>query len=84
MAVRELSDGNDDGTRLGQSSTDKLGFFGLATPIVQPSGAGQAAATNTTTTTSTTTALTTDLDALRVEVNAIRSALVALGLIAGA
>lgn len=37
MALRELSDKNPDGTRLGQSSTDKLGFFGLATPIVQPS-----------------------------------------------
>jgi len=83
MAVRELSDGNDDGTRLGQSSTDKIGFYGLATPIVRPSGASQAAATNTTTTTSTTTALTTDLDAVRVLVNKIRTDLVALGLIAG-
>lgn len=84
MAVRQLSDGNDDGTVLGQSASDKIGFYGLATPIVQPSGASQAAVTNTTTTTSTTTALTTDLDAVRVLVNKIRSDLVALGLIAGA
>lgn len=85
MAIgQQLSRGSDDGVCMGQSTTDKIGFFGLATPIVQPSGAAQAATTNTTTTTSTTTALTTDLDAVRAQVNAIRSALVALGLIAGA
>ena len=43
MAVRHLSDGNDDGTVLGQSATDKIGFYN-ATPIVQRSGAVQAAA----------------------------------------
>jgi hypothetical protein len=78
MAVKELSDGGPDGTRLGQSSTDKVGFFG-ATTVVKQTGA--AAATNTTTTTSTTTALTTDLDSLRTLVNTIRTALVNLGLI---
>lgn len=84
MAIgQQLSRGSDDGVCLGQSSTDKIGFYGLATPIVQPSGSSQAAATNTTTTTSTTTALTTDLDALRVLVNKMRSDLVALGLIKG-
>ena len=31
MAVKELSDGGPDGTRLGQSSTDLVGFHG-ATP----------------------------------------------------
>ncbi len=36
MSVRELTDNDPDGTRLGQSSTDKVGFFGAA-PIVQPS-----------------------------------------------
>jgi hypothetical protein len=34
MPVKELSDGGPDGTRLGQSSTDKVGFFG-ATPVVK-------------------------------------------------
>ena len=82
MAVRELSDGNDDGTRLGQSSTDKVGFFGLATPIVQPSVI--TAATNTTTTTSTTGALTTDLDNVRDKLNEVITALKALGLVASA
>lgn len=31
---RQLSDGNDAGTILGQSASDKVGFFGT-TPIVQ-------------------------------------------------
>ncbi len=36
MAVRQLSDGQPDGTSLGQSSTDKISFYG-ATPIAQGS-----------------------------------------------
>lgn len=36
MPARQLSDGNDEGTVIGQSSTDKVGFFG-ATPVVRPS-----------------------------------------------
>lgn len=79
MAVRELSDGNDDGTRLGQSSTDKIGFFG-ATTVVQRTNI--TAATNTTTTTSTTTALTTDVDNLRARLNSVITALKDLGLVA--
>lgn len=34
MSARQLSDGNDDGTVIGQSATDKVGFHG-ATPVVQ-------------------------------------------------
>jgi len=30
MSVKELSDGNPDGTRLGQSSTDLVGFHGAS------------------------------------------------------
>lgn len=67
MAVKYLDGGNDDGTVLGQSATEKLGFYG-ATPIAQ------AAVAATTTTTATTTALQTDIDA-------IRTALQNLGLI---
>ncbi len=33
---RQLSDGNDAGTIIGQSATDKVGFFGTA-PVVQQS-----------------------------------------------
>lgn len=48
MAVRHLSDGNDDGTNFGQSSTDKIGFYGLTTPIARPSITAVATATATT------------------------------------
>lgn len=35
MAVKQLSDGGSDGTKLGQSATDLVGFWG-ATPVDQP------------------------------------------------
>lgn len=35
MAVKQLSDGGGDGANLGQSSTDKIGFYGK-TPAAQP------------------------------------------------
>lgn len=49
MAVEQISTGNDDGTILGQSATDKIGFYG-ATPVVQASiaAAGTDAATTQT------------------------------------
>lgn len=97
MAVVQLSRGNSDGTNLGQSTTDKIGFYGLTTPIVQPSGASQAAvATSTITTAATSTtpwgyATSTQADAvaaqvvlLRTLLNKIRTDLAALNLIAGA
>ena len=37
MAIHQLSKGADDGLLVGKSSTDKIGFYGLATPIVRPS-----------------------------------------------
>lgn len=58
----------DDGKCFGADSLDKIGFYGT-TPIVQATVAA------TTTTTATTTALQTDIDA-------IRTALQNLGLIA--
>lgn len=67
MAVEYLDNGNDDGTVFGQATTSKIGFYGLATPIVQPTitlGAG------------TTTTL------LAADAAAIKAALVALGLVA--
>lgn len=69
---RQLSDADVDGTLLGQSATDKVGFYGK-TPVVQPSGADQAAITAGSTTTVCNNA-----------VIAIRLALVNLGLIKGA
>jgi hypothetical protein len=37
MAVEYLGTGNDEGVNLGRSATDKIGFYGLAAPVVQPS-----------------------------------------------
>lgn len=36
MTVKYLSNGNDDGTSVAQSATDKLHLYG-GTPVVQPS-----------------------------------------------
>ena len=67
--VRYLDDGDDSGTILGKASTTKLGFYGLATPIVQPSVTWPNTATATTTLNET-------------KSNRLMAALVALGLIA--
>ena len=67
MAIQQLTDGQPDGALVGRSD-DKIGFYGLAIPIVKATVAA------TTTTVSTTTALTVDIDA-------IRTALQNLGLI---
>lgn len=56
------------GRQLGTAPTQKLGFFGK-TPVVQPSGATQAVAT--------------DAASVIVLANALRSALVDLGAIKG-
>lgn len=34
MALKELSDGGPDGVRMGQSSTDLIGFYGM-TPVAR-------------------------------------------------
>ena len=49
MAVVHLSNGNDDGTVLGQSASDKISLYGV-TPIVQATAtaAGTDAATTQT------------------------------------
>jgi hypothetical protein len=43
----QLSDGNSDGTNLGQSTSDKIGFYGLATPVSQPSSSFATSAVGT-------------------------------------
>lgn len=68
MAVKQLSDGGTDGTRLGQSSTDKIGFYG-ATPVVRGSAV----------TTLATTPTATDI---ATAVNSIISRLQTVGIIA--
>lgn len=71
MAIKQLSDGNPLGTRLGQSATDLVGFYG-ATPVVQPTSAAQSAIT--------TGASLVGVVALVIE---IRAQLVSLGLLKG-
>lgn len=73
-----------DGVRLGQSSADKIGFYGT-TPIAQPSGAAQAAVLTTAATTTTPHgyATGTQADAIVTLVNEMRDVLVNLGLMAG-
>lgn len=96
MAVEYLGSGNDDGVDLGRSTTDKIGFYGLATPVVQPSGSAQAAITDSSggtansatgvaalTGTYNSTIIANALATVIAQTNAIRSALVAVNLIKG-
>jgi hypothetical protein len=68
MAVEYLGTGNDDGVILGRSSTDKIGFYGLAAPIARPSVTWPNTGTATTTLNET-------------KCNRLMAALVALNLI---
>ena len=78
MSVEYLGSGNDDGVNHGRSTTDKIGFYGLATPIVQRAGAAQA-------TSLVGTASSTDVDTnLKGAVIEIMNTLTALGLWKGA
>lgn len=47
MATPEyLGHGNDDGTIMGRSATDLIGFYGIGTAIARPAAAGQAQITD--------------------------------------
>jgi len=70
--VKELSDGGPDGVRLGQSSTDKIGFYGLTTPIAKQTATLAAALTAGETTPAN----------IAAAVDELHAALAALGLIA--
>ena len=85
-----------DGAVFGQSTTDKIGFYGLATPVVQPSGSAQTAITDNSggtanpatgvaalTATYNSTLLINAFATIVAQTNAIRSALVALNLMKG-
>lgn len=86
---------SDDGYSVGQSASDLVGFYG-ASPVDQPSGAAQAAVTDSSAGTAYTdtgiaaltgtynsTVLANAIATLAAQGNAIRSALVELGLIKG-
>ena len=82
MAIGEyLDNGNSDGSVFGRSD-GKIGFYGLATPIVQPTKA-TAVATTAAVTTGTTCygySTSTQADAIVTAVNATIANLTALGL----
>lgn len=72
-----------DGFGVGQSATDKIGFYGV-TPIVKRVGAAQAAvATTAATSTSPFGFAQAQADAIVALVNEMRATLVALGLMKG-
>jgi len=84
-----------DGFTMGQSSSDLIGFY-AATPIARPSGAAQAAITDasggtaaatngvlTLTGTYNSAIIANAIATLAAQGNAMRNALVSLGLIAG-
>lgn len=48
MAIKQLSDGNPDGTVLGQGTNDLIGFYGNATPVARRANANQGAITDST------------------------------------
>jgi hypothetical protein len=65
MAVDHLSKGNDDGTVLGQSASDKIAFYGATTVVQQASAAAG-----------------TDAGTTQTLANALRTALLNVGIIA--
>jgi hypothetical protein len=87
MAVDQLSKLCPDGTVLGQSAADLVGFYGK-TPVAQPTSSNQAAAGTTAAVTggaggSGAFATTTQAQAAIVLIDAMRSCLVNNGLMKG-
>lgn len=79
--------GGSGGDVLGATSTSKIGFYGLATPIVQPTSSLEAVAISTAAVSISATqwayTTSTQADGIVRLVNRLRADLVALGLIAG-
>lgn len=72
MAIQQIFDGNGDGLVIGQEATDKLGFYGTATPVAKQTCTLAAALTAGTTTPAN----------IAAAVDEIHAALSALGIIA--
>ena len=83
MAVEQVTNRNDDGTNFGFDSTDKIGFYGLTTPIVRPSVSASAVATTAAVSTTNNWGYSgsTQANAIVSLVNELRADLVALGLL---
>jgi hypothetical protein len=69
-SVEFLDKNNDDGTNFGYSTSSKIGFYGLTTPIIQPTVVFAA------------TSSTTVAASVAADLYALTAALVALNLIA--
>ena len=83
MPVKQLSDGNPDGTVLGQSASDLIAFYN-STPVVQRSGSAQAAVATTTPTNASPYGFSaTQAQAIITLLNEIRATLVGVGLMKG-
>ena len=79
----DIALGTTTGTKIGTSASQKLGFYN-ATPIVQPSGASQAAVAGTAATNSSPYGYAqAQADAIVTLVNALRTALLNVGIIKG-
>lgn len=79
MAVKELSDGGSAGTRLGQSSTDLVSFFGAAV-TTRPTTPSAVATTAASTTTPWGFTTSTQANAVIATLNSLKTNLDALGL----
>ncbi len=83
MPVKQISDGNPDGTVLGQSTADLISFYNVQ-PVSQRSGAAQAAVPTTApTNTSPFGYSQQQAAAILTLLNEIRATLVGLGLMKG-
>ena len=80
---KHLSSGNDDGTIFGNSSSDKISFYG-GTPQVRATAAASVATTNAVSTTSNIWGFSTSTQANAIVtlVNDLKAQLVAIGLLA--
>lgn len=86
MATDQLSKKNPDGTTLGQSTSDAVGFYGV-TPVAQPTSSNEAAVTTSASVSISATqwgfATSTQATALVTLVNQLRADLVTVGIIKG-
>jgi hypothetical protein len=82
MPVKHLSDGNPDGTVLGQSASDLISFYNAA-PVAQRCGAAQAAVGTTAPVSGGFGYTEAQAQAIITLLNEIRATLVATGLMKG-
>jgi hypothetical protein len=83
MPVKHLSDGNPDGTVLGQSASDLIAFYNV-TPVAQRSGPVQAAVDTTAPVNTSPYGFSqTQAAAIITLLNEIRATLVGVGLMKG-